>query len=80
MASSLPKGPGQAAEHRAGPGRGPQARPLNQLTLLSHILVQHQLAMPEEVQDGPKVGGVTVNEVGPSLILQRRGPQAVREV
>lgn len=47
------------------------ARPLGQLTLLSHVLVQHQLAMPEEVQDGSKVGGVTVNEVGPSLILRR---------
>lgn len=47
------------------------ASPLAQLTLLSHVLVQHQLAMPKKVQDGPKVGGVTVNEVGPSLILWR---------
>lgn len=42
---------------------------MNQLTLLSHILVQHQFAMPEEVQYGPEVGGVPVNEVGPGLIL-----------
>lgn len=47
------------------------AGPLDQLTLLSHVLVQHQLAMPEEVQDGPEVGGVAVNEVGPSLVLWR---------
>lgn len=59
----------QAAEGRAK--MKTPARPLGQLTLLSHVLVQHQLAMPEEVQDGSKVGGVTVNEVGPSLILRR---------
>lgn len=49
--------------------REPQTSPMNQLTLLSHILVQHQFAMPEEVQYGPEVGGVPVNEVGPGLIL-----------
>lgn len=42
------------------------------LTLLSHVFVQHQFAMPEEVQYGPEVGRVTVNEVGPGLILWRR--------
>lgn len=35
--------------------------------------------MPEEVEDGPKVGGVTVDEVGPRLILRRQGAQAVRK-
>lgn len=43
-----------------------------QLTLLSHVLVQHQFAMPEEIQYGPEVSGVPVNEVGPGLILRRR--------
>ena len=59
-------------------GCSPPASPLDQLTLLGHVLVQHQLAMPEEVQDGPKVGGVTVNEVGPSLILRRQGAHSER--
>jgi hypothetical protein len=45
---------------------------MDQLTLLGHVLVQHQFSMPEEIQDGPEVGGVTVNEVGPGLILWRR--------
>lgn len=67
MASDLHRRPGRL--QRAGLA-GP-AGPLDQLTLLSHVLVQHQLAMAEEVQDGPEVGGVTVNEVGPGLILER---------
>lgn len=61
-------GPGRL--QRAGLGYGARP-PRDQLTLLSHVLVQHQLAMPEEVEDGPEVGGVTVDEVGPGLILQR---------
>lgn len=52
--------------------REPQPSTTDQLTLLSHVLVQHQFAMPEEVQYGPKVGGVAVNEVGPGLILWTR--------
>lgn len=57
---------------KALPGsRQPQTSTRNQLTLLSHVLVQHQFAMPEEVQYGPEVGGVSVNEVGPGLILWR---------
>lgn len=51
---------------------------LDQLTLLGHVLVQHQFAVTEEVQDGPEVGGVAVNEVGPGLILWGRGTQTVR--
>ena len=77
MALDLHRRPWQTAEGRATTWA--PASPLDQLTLLSHVLVQHQLAMPEEVEDGPEVGGVTVDEVGPSLILQRRGAQAVRE-
>lgn len=52
--------------------RETQTSARGQLTLLSHVLVQHQFAMPEEIQYGPEVGGVTVNEVGPGLILWRR--------
>lgn len=61
MALDPPQKAWQAAEGRASF--------LDQLTLLSHVLVQHQFAMTEEVQDGPEVGGVAVNEVGPGLIL-----------
>lgn len=60
--------------------RETQTSAMDQLTLLSHVLVQHQFAMPEEIQYGPEVGGVTVNEVGPGLILWRRWPQEVRGV
>lgn len=53
MALDPPQKAWQAAEGRASF--------LDQLTLLSHVLVQHQFAMTEEVQDGPEVGGVAVN-------------------
>lgn len=70
MALDPPQKAWQAAEGRASF--------LDQLTLLSHVLVQHQFAMTEEVQDGPEVGRVAVNEVGPGLILCGGGAQTVR--
>lgn len=38
-------------------------------TFLSQLLVVDQFAMPQIVEDGTKVGGVSVDHVGPRLIL-----------
>ena len=42
---------------------------LLQHPLLAHHLVQHQLAMPQVVEDRHEVGWVSVNQEGTSLIL-----------
>lgn len=40
------------------------------LTFLCELLVYDELPMPEVVQDRTKVRGVSVNEIGPCLILR----------
>lgn len=39
------------------------------LTFLCELLVYDELPVPEVVQNGAKVGGVSVNEISPCLIL-----------
>ena len=44
---------------------------LLQHPLLAHHLVQHQLAVPQIVEDGGEVGWVSVYQVCSSLVLQQ---------
>lgn len=41
-------------------------------TFFCQVLVQHQLAMPQVVQNWPKVCGVSVDKIGTSFILEGR--------